>query len=108
MENKNVEIIQFDPSGFRGKIFYRISSDAYQEKGFYRNDILIVDWDKPLQDSCVVVVMSKGVFHIREVTQDGDEFYIKPEDDEFFIPLLITETVRKAIAGSIIQVIKSL
>lgn len=108
MDTKSVEIVQVDPQTLQGKLFFHVTGEEYRNKGFEPGDILVVDWDKPLEDGCRVVVLSKKVFHIRDIVWEDGAFFIKPEADEFFIPIQVTPKIRKVLSGVIVAVCKRL
>ncbi|MBQ6268698.1 MAG: hypothetical protein IJK61_01075 [Bacteroidetes bacterium] len=90
------------------KVFVaKINNDKYKVFDIKKNDIIVVNVAKRLQEGNLVLTKLDDNFTIKKYKIINDEEYLSDIND-IFVPLNITQVLRYEIIGVISQTIRSL
>ena len=90
------------------KVFVaKINNDKYKVFDIKKNDIIVVNVAKRLQEGNLVLTKLDDNFTIKKYKIINDEEYLSDIND-IFVPLNITQVLRYEISGVISQTIRSL
>lgn len=101
MENTRIELqsidIIKDLAPQQDALYYaNVEGEGFDFLGFHNGDRLLVDRVKGYTHKCVVMLLGKEGFTLRQVESIEGAFHIMPLENEIFIPIKITPEIERS------------